>query len=118
MACKANGLVRTSNAGLYPDSIRIGFRKLVQCYRFSISANCAPALGAYFDNVSLCLINGGAAAPISVDIWQLYNDTFPANESSTLPGTAAFDTCAALLKSGLNIAQGTGICVTRYDDSG
>jgi hypothetical protein len=51
-AGRANGLIRTSNAGLYPDSVRIGLRKLVQCYRFGISANCAPALGAYFDNVA------------------------------------------------------------------
>src|SRR5262249_14653815 len=45
---------------------------------------------------------------ISSDIWQPFNDTFPANETAGLPGTPAFDTTTALIKTGLNTAQATG----------
>lgn len=41
-------------------------------------------------------------------IGQWINDTFPFNDDDALPGTAAFDTCAALLKTGINIAPLTG----------
>jgi hypothetical protein len=107
-AAKANGLIRTSNAGLQPDSIRLVMRKLQQCYRFGISTFCSPTDGGYWDNVSLCMIDGGAGAPLSVDIWQWIQDTFPANEDASLPGTASFDTCAAYIRGGLNVAQQTG----------
>ena len=103
-----NGLIRTSNGSGYPDSLRIGLRKLQQCYRFGISANCSQTLGAYWDNISLMMVDGLAAPLVAVDIWQLYQDTFPANEDSGLPGLAAFDSCAALVKTGLNNAQTTG----------
>lgn len=104
----ALGLIRTSNASGYPDSLRIGMRHLLQCYRFGISSNCGTTLGYYVDNMTLMLVDGAAAPLISVDIWQLIQDTFPANEDSGLPGLAAFDTCGAYVRSGLNIAQTTG----------
>jgi hypothetical protein len=59
----------------------------------------------------------GAAQPMSVLIWELFNDTFPANETPGLPGLAAFDTTAALIKSGLNTAPIT-LDLTRYDVPG
>jgi hypothetical protein len=55
--------------------------------------------------------------PVSVLIWELWQDTFPANETAGLPGLAAFDTTAALIKSGLNTAPLTGD-LTRYDVPG
>jgi hypothetical protein len=45
---------------------------------------------------------------MNVDIWQWIQDAFPANETAGLPGTAAFDTCAARICTGINIAQSTG----------
>jgi hypothetical protein len=59
----------------------------------------------------------GAVTPMSVLIWELWNDTFPANETPGLPGLAAFDTTTALIKSGLNTAPLTGD-LTRYDVPG
>src|SRR5262249_2541796 len=59
---------------------------------------------AIFD--SGVIIEFGSA--LSVDLWQLTNDTFPANETAGLPGTAAFDTTTALIKTGLNNAPATG----------
>jgi hypothetical protein len=112
----AQGQVRTSNPSGVPDSIRIGLRKLLQCYRFGITVACGGTLGGYFDNVSLAIIDG-PALPISVGLEEFWNDTFPANETPGLPGTAAFDTTAALIKTGLNTAPLTGD-LTRYDVPG
>lgn len=113
-AAKAWGMIRTSNAGLQPDSLRIGLRKLAQCYRFGITTGCGATDGNYWDNVALAIIDGAAGAPITVDIWEWFNDTFPASEDSGLPGLAAFDTTTALIKTGRNDAQGTGNLL-RYD---
>jgi hypothetical protein len=126
-----NGLIKYSSAntedeaagiGFYPDSIRIMLGKRQECYRFGLpSANCSPTDGSYFDNVSFTIIDG-IPAPMGIDIWQLINDTFTvnggANRSIVLPGTPAFDTTTALVKTGLNIAQTTNTSTTRYDVPG
>jgi hypothetical protein len=76
-------------------------------------ANCGLGgkLGL-FDNMGLAIVDG-APAPIAVDIWYPYNDTFPFNDDPSAlnyatPGTASFDTTTALMRVGLNIAQTTG----------
>jgi hypothetical protein len=112
-AARAWGAIRTSNAGLQPDSIRIGLRKLDQCYRFGITTDCGATDGGYWDNVALAIIDG-AIAPITVDIWEWFNDTFPFNEDLGLPGLVAFDTTTALIKTGRNSAQTTN-SLLRYD---
>jgi hypothetical protein len=105
---RAQGLMRTSNASGIPDSLRIFLGKVQQCFRFGISTGCSPTDGCYWDNVSLSIIDG-APALMSVDIWDWLNDAFPANETPGLPGNGAqFDTAAALVKTGRNIAQETG----------
>ena len=101
----------------FPDSVRIMVGHRSECYRFGVSTGCAPTDGSYFDNLSLAIVDG-APAPISASIWDLYNDTFPANETAGLPGfLARFDTTAALIKSGLNVSQTTGN-VQRWDVPG
>jgi flagellar hook capping protein FlgD len=110
------GRVRTSNPGGQPDSIRIGLRKLSQCYRFGLTTLCGSTLGGYFDNVSLGLIDGPPQAVFALP-WDLYHDSFPSNETAGLPGLAQFDTTSALMKSGLNIAPLAG-GATRYDSPG
>ena len=110
------GQIRTTNANGIPDSIRVGLRKMTQCWRFGLTADCGTTLGGYWDNVSVGMLDG-VTQPMSVLIWELWNDTFPANETPGLPGTAAFDTTAALIKSGLNTAPLTGD-LTRYDVPG
>ena len=110
------GMVRTSNPSGQPDSIRIGLRKLSQCFRFGVTTNCGGTAGAYLDNVSLAIVDGPTPS-ISALPWEFWNDTFPANETPGLPGTAAFDTTAALIKTGLNTAPLTGD-LTRYDVPG
>jgi hypothetical protein len=111
-----DGRVRTSNANGLPDSIRVGLRKLSQCYRFGITTNCGSTAGGYYDNVSLVIIDG-PTPPLAVEPWEFWNDTFPANETAGLPGTAAFDTTAALIKTGRNTSPLTGD-FTRYDVPG
>jgi len=65
--------------------------------------------GAYWDNISLDIVDGAGAAPLGVDIWQLYQDTFPSNDNAALVNnSAAFDTTTAYIKSGLNVAPPTG----------
>lgn len=117
-ALYGNGMIRTSNTSLIPDSLRIGFSRLAQCFRFGISADCGLPLGAYWDNLSLAMIDGAGTAPISVEIWNWINDTFPANENPAIVGNpAAFDTAAAHIKSGFNVAQTTGNA-SRYNIPG
>ena len=110
------GQVRTTNPSGVPDSLRIGLRKTAQCWRFGITTDCGTTLGGYIDNVSLMILDG-AVQPLSVLIWELWQDTFPANETPGLPGLAAFDTTAALIKNGLNTSPLTGD-LTRYDAPG
>jgi len=113
----ANGLIVTSGPNSpYPDSLRLHLHKIQQCYRFGITAGCSAQDGAYFDNVSLVMIDG-KPQPMSVDIWQWINDTFPVNESAGLPGTANFDTTSAIIRTGLNTSQ-TTVTMTRYDVPG
>jgi len=107
--------------GFYPDSLRMYLGKLQQCFRFGLpSANCSPTDGSYADNFSLAIIDG-VPAPMSVDIWQLINDTFTvnggSNRSNVLPGTADFDTTTALVKIGLNVTQTTNTS-SRYNVPG
>ena len=111
---------RTSNPSGIPDSLRVGIAHRQECFRFAISLGCNSNEGGYFDNVSEAFIDlpgvpGQASAgntvtlgSVSSDIWQFVNDTFPANETAGLPGTASFDTTTALIRTGLNNAQATG----------
>src|SRR5580765_4936900 len=120
---------RTSNPSGIPDSVRVFVAHQQQCFSFAVSLGCNSHDGGYFDNVSLAFVDqpgvpGVASAGSSVvlgavssDIWQWVNDTFPANESTDLPGTAAFDTTTALVRTGLNIAQPTGNAL-RFDIPG
>src|SRR5262245_16374715 len=118
----------TSRAGGIPDSVRFFANHQQQCFRFAISLGCNSNEGAYFDNLSFAFIDqpgepgqasavsGGTIGPtlgtVSSDIWQLMNDTFPANETAGLPDNsqidASFDTTSALIRTGLNTAQATG----------
>ncbi len=121
--------LRTANASGIPDSLRFFLAHQQQCFRFAISLGCNSNEGGYFDNASLAFVDipgvpGQASAgntvtlgSISSDIWQMVNDTFPANETAGLPGTAAFDTTGALIRTGLNNAQATGNLL-RFDIPG
>jgi hypothetical protein len=103
----ADNLVYTSNASGIPDSIRFLLRKLSYCFRFA-GTNCGDPTKAFaFDNVTFTMIDGASAAPLSTNFWQWLQDAFPANENPSLPGTVAFDTCAAWPQTGLNITQRT-----------
>ena len=114
---KGNGLMRTSNANGVPDSVRFVIVKRVECYRFGASFGCASTAGAYLDNVSFTLVDG-TPQPIQAQIWDLYQDTFPANEGFGLAGIAsAFDTTSALIKSGVNVAPMMGTS-SRFDVPG
>lgn len=121
--------LRTANASGIPDSLRFFLAHQQQCFRFAISLGCNSNEGGYFDNATLAFVDlpgvpGQASAgntvtlgSISGDIWQFVNDTFPANETAGLPGTAAFDTTGALIRTGLNNAQATGNLL-RFDIPG
>ncbi len=102
-----NGLVFTSNVNGFPDSMRVGLRKLSECYRFGISTGCSPLDGGYIDNCSFAIVDGNPQL-LAMDIWDIFNDVFPANETAGLPGTAAFDTATAHIKVGLNTAPTPG----------
>jgi hypothetical protein len=120
--------LKTSNVGP-PDSLRLLIGVTQQCFRFAISLGCNSNDGMYFDNISLAFVDqpgipGQASATstvslgsVSVDVWQLINDAFPANETAGLPGTAAFDTTTALIRTGVNTAQATGNAL-RFDIPG
>ena len=119
----------TSNPGGIPDSLRFFLAHQQQCFRFAISLGCNTNEGGYYDNAALAFVdlpgvpgqasagNAVALGSISGDIWQFVNDTFPANETAGLPGTAAFDTTSGLIRTGLNNAQATGNLL-RFDIPG
>ena len=119
----------TSNPSGRPDSLRVYLSHQQQCFRFAISLGCNSNEGGYFDNVSVAFVDrpgipGQASASstvnlgsLSSDLWHYVNDTFPANETAGLPGTAAFDTTTALIRTGLNTAQATGNAL-RFDIPG
>jgi hypothetical protein len=100
-------LIRTSNANGIPDSLRIALEYLQLCFAFGVSGTCAPTDGGYRDNAALAIVDGTPAL-VAVDIWDWFQDTFPANESAGFPGNAAlFDTTTAYIKVGINNAQDT-----------
>ncbi|MFN8586943.1 MAG: FlgD immunoglobulin-like domain containing protein [Candidatus Eisenbacteria bacterium] len=118
-------IVGTSNVSLTPDSMRIFLGHNQQCFRFAVSLGCNSAEGCYFDNVSLAFTDIPDAAQVSatsaisvgnvsMDIWQLFNDAFPFNETAGLPATSAFDTTTAMVKGAINNAQATGNAL-RFD---
>jgi hypothetical protein len=99
--------MNTSNASGIPDSVKIVIQREQRC--ISVGApNCSPTDGHYTDNVTLAFPPPviGSSDNILVDIWDWYTDAFPRNQLSTLPGSAAFDTCAALIFSARQIATG------------
>ncbi len=104
---KALSMLKTSNASGLPDSVRIGVKKWQRCFVPGVTTGCSPTDGAYWDNISLTIIDGEPAA-LGAQFWDLYADTFPANDDNALPGTAGFDTTSAYIKSGLNISQQSG----------
>jgi hypothetical protein len=114
------GLIRTSNATGIPDSLRIGLRKIQQCWRFEVTNECSTTLGAYWDNVSLAILgcDTNPCGPVSVDIWHWIQDAFPADETAPV-ALPAFFRKAARVETGLNTAPGTcNPASPRCDDPG
>src|SRR5262249_50457337 len=121
-------IVTASPDGL-PDSLHVLIGGTQQCFRLAVTLGCNWTDGMYFDNIAVAFVDqpglpGQASASSTVnlgniasDIWQFANDTFPANETAGLPGTAAFDTTAGKIRSGLNNAQATGNAL-RFDIPG
>lgn len=113
LAAKANSLIRTTNAQNRPDSLRSYLHRISRCYSFTAltAATCSPTagdnVGTYFDNVSVALVDGAPPAAISISIWDLTNDAFPANGNDALI-PAGFDTTAAQIRIGINTAANTG----------
>jgi len=109
---KSSGLIVTSNANGIPDSLRAYIEHLTICYRRPVTAaTCSPSsgpfAGGYIDNISIGFIDSPTPPQIAVEIWDLFNDSFPANDAIA-PGSPAFDTTAALVKTGFNLANQTG----------
>jgi len=116
-AVKGNGLLRTTNLSTVPDSARIYVGTRQEAYRFGIPQS-EWLDGAYWDNISLDIVDGNGADPVSADIWMLLHDTFPSNDQAGLAGVpASFDTTTALIKNGLNISPATGN-TNRFDVPG
>ena len=117
---KTDGLIETSNPGGIPDSIRIYMGREQRCISWGVTTGCSPTGGHYYDNISMAYPPNltGAADKISADIWEWFNDAFPANETPGLPTVAsAFDTCAAYIKNGINTAITAGSTL-RFDIPG
>src|SRR5262245_17454295 len=105
---KAQGLIRTTNPDNRPDSLRLYIHQVQRCYISTFEQICTSFNGgSLYDNISVALIDGAAPPAISIPIWMLINDAFPANGNSALI-PSAFDTCAAQVRIGLIIAANTG----------
>ncbi len=102
-------LILTTNANSIPDSIRVYFQFLSRCFTFNHDANtCSPVspsilTGNHIDNLSFALIDVPPPAGMALSPWFKFSDAFPATTTNpiSLP-TAAFDTCAAWVRSGFN----------------
>jgi hypothetical protein len=120
---KFGGLIRTTNLENRPDSLRLYIHRISRCYSFTAltSATCSPTgginQGTFFDNISVMLVDGAPPGAVTMSIWNLINDTFPANRNDAVvvPGTS-FDTTAAHVRIGFNLAFQTG--ATRPNISG
>ncbi len=115
---KGYAMLRTNSPDGIPDSCQIYLGTRQESYRFPAIIKSDWTDGAYFDNVSLDVVDGAGADPVTMSIWDLFNDTFPANENSGLVGTpASFDTTVALVRIGLNTAPAT-VNLFRFDVPG
>jgi len=106
-----SSLVYTSHESGLPDSIKIAFYKYSYCSNWGGAPLCNSPDGHYIDNLAFYMMpaGGGASDKIQVDLWDWYQDAFPANESVGYPGNyALFDTCGAHIMTGLNESQATG----------
>jgi len=85
-------------------------RREQRCITWGVTTGCSPTGGHYEDNITMGFPPNitGAADKVAVDIWQWINDAFPANETPGLPVSAAFDTCAAHIMTGINTSQTVG----------
>ena len=118
MTDKFKPLMKTTNPSGYPDSLRLYLFREQRCISWGVTLGCSPTDGHYFDNIALILPPSvGSADKVNVDIWDWYNDAFPANETAGLPGSAAFDTCGAHIMIARNIAVNTGNTL-RFDVPG
>jgi hypothetical protein len=99
----------TSNPSGIPDSCKLFIFREQRCITWGVTTNCSVTDGHYTDNVALVLPPplAGVSDKISIDIWDWYNDAFPANEE-VLPGSAAFDTCGAYIQTARNQSPNTG----------
>ena len=119
----ANGIAIpiVGDATSKPDSLRAFLGKIQECFRFGVTTSCSSNQGAYFDNVSFGFSNAAetqvSGSILTVDPWAWISDAFPFNATPGLPGTSAFDTCAAFIKSGVNLAQDTNDA-NRFDIPG
>jgi hypothetical protein len=100
--------IYTTNAGGIPDSIKIAALRTT----FFTDFGLPPATydGHYTDNITLALspaVAGSSDAIRAASIWTWYGDAFPFNETE-VPGSAAFDTCTAYIKTSSNVAANTG----------
>ena len=114
-----DGCIVTSNANGIPDSMRVYIQHLSRCFSLPIAgAQCSPStgtnVGIYMDNVALAFIDTPSPPAISANPWDLFSDTFPTNDDPNLPGVPlaggiALDTCAAQVRTALNLAQSAGL---------
>jgi hypothetical protein len=106
---RREGLIQTTNASGVPDSIRVYIEHLSTCYSsvFECGAQGPFWSGGYIDNLSIGFIDGPGHPTATVEPWDLFHDVFPTNEA-ILPATPSFDTLAALVRSGRNIAEPPG----------
>jgi hypothetical protein len=84
------------------DSLKAVVGTISQGYRFG-GTNLGNTEGTYWDNLRVGLVRGGDAPALSGAIWHQLQDQFPWNEAVSPGDNAAFDTTAALMRTGLNI---------------
>ena len=110
---KNKNMIFTSNASGAPDSLRFFIGLYNHPARFGSTIGANPTLGAYFDNVSLGLVNKaggtGNVGSVSSDIWQQFCDAFPiasfTGTSTAFATLSDLDTCGAYIKGAINNAQ-------------
>lgn len=107
----------TSNPSGVADSFRVVIESMARCYAKTAtvtSVQCSPSAGAtaggYFDNLSIAMIAGAGPPAIAATFSNQYQDCFPVNSQSKAVNAfgLAYDTLAARIQTGYNIAPQTG----------
>ncbi len=114
---KTDQIVVTSNASGVPDSFRVYIESMSRCFAKTATVSsvaCSPTTGAnaggYFDDLSIGFAKAPPPPSLAATFTSQFQDCFPVNSQAKTVSAfgLAYDTLAARIQTGYNIAPQTG----------